>query len=225
MGCEYKLICYDCKVSVYLGKIYLGLEKYDALKVWLFLLKHNGHRLGLLGSDGEFQDFYLYGFPEDKEVLKEVEENIEEDIPDWEIYWKVSNAKRADDELLAMENRKVGKLFTLTFEELRKVKNVNSLKEVMRKFFTKKEFEEISEGEWEGLWLKVKKWIKDVGKKYNLGEDNSKEKMNYCNERECPFWKNGKCLYNNGCLIVDVNKFRFDSVKRNFLKLKENDKI
>ena len=77
MGCEYKLICYDCKVSVYLGKIYLGLEKEEALKAWLFLRKHDGHRLGLLGSDGEFQDFYLYGFPEDKEVLKKVEEDIE----------------------------------------------------------------------------------------------------------------------------------------------------
>lgn len=164
MGCEYKLVCYDCKVSVVLGKMYLGLAEKDALKAWLFLLKHNGHRLGLLGSEGKFQDFYLYGFPEDEEILKEVGEEAEGDISNWYVYWKASDIRRIRDRLLVIENLENGRQFVLTFNELKGVKSVESLKGLMKKFFAEEEFKNIGDESWRKLWLIIRKRVENLEK-------------------------------------------------------------
>ena len=132
----------------------------------------------------------------------------------WYVFWESSNALKADDELLAIWYAGAENLPSLTFKELKGIRSVNSLKEIMRRFFTEEEFKRISERDWEELWIVVKEWIKDVKEKYR------EEAINHCSEKECPFWRNGKCLYDNGCLIVDVNKGNFDNIKRNFEKLK-----
>ena len=133
----------------------------------------------------------------------------------WYVFWKTSNALKADDELLAIWYAGAEELPFLTFRELKGIKSIKSLKKIMRKFFTKEEFKKINEKDWEELWLAVKEWIRDVKEKYK------EETINYCSEKECPFWKNKKCLYNNGCLIIDINEGRFNNVRKNFEKLKK----
>ena len=104
----------------------------------------------------------------------------------WYVFWESSNALKADDELLAIWYAGAEKLPSLTFKELKGIKSIKSLRKVMKRFFTKEEFERISEKDWEELWIAVKEWIKDVKEKYR------EEAINHCSEKGMSFlekWK------------------------------------
>jgi len=59
-----KLVCYDCKVGVVVGSSNTRIVE-EPRKVGRFLWKHKDHNIGLISDSGEFQDSFLYGFPEE----------------------------------------------------------------------------------------------------------------------------------------------------------------
>jgi len=78
MGVDVKVVCYDCKCSVDIGKKWVGInndiklrepERQYETKLWLFLQKHDYHKIGLIHDNN---DCYYEGWPEDEGILKEI---------------------------------------------------------------------------------------------------------------------------------------------------------
>ena len=70
MGVEYQVVCYKCKVGLYIGKLCEGLTPFHSELLKYFLLDHNckngEHEIGLEGDAYWTDGIY---FPTDPELL------------------------------------------------------------------------------------------------------------------------------------------------------------
>ena len=76
---------------------------------------------------------------------------------DWYVFWHTSKAKRKEDELLAIWHVSDKNLPIFTYSELKNVRNIEDLKNLLKL--------DIPDSEYEECLVYVREWLKDVEEK------------------------------------------------------------